>query len=52
MLSGFKTYIAAAMTVIGAIAAWLSGEATIIEMFQLIVPAIVGAFVRLGVAKG
>jgi len=48
MFSGYKTYITAAVTVIGAVGAFLSGEASLMDTLQLIVPALIGAFVRSG----
>ena len=50
MLKGYKTYIVAVMAVLGAVSTFLIGEISLIEMFQLIVPALVGAFLRKGVA--
>jgi hypothetical protein len=50
MFKGYKTYITAAVAVIGAIAAYLTGEATIMETAQLCVSAILAAFVRNGIA--
>lgn len=51
MLAGYKTYITAGLAVLTALAAYLTGEATIIETAQLIFTALIGAFVRNGVAK-
>lgn len=55
MFKGYKTYITAAVTVIGAIAAWATGEAELSTTIQLVVTAMMGAFIRDGVntaAKG
>ena len=49
MLSGYKTYITAAVAVLGAVGAYLSGEMTIVDAVQIIVPALIGAFVRNGI---
>lgn len=51
MLAGYKTYITAGLAVLTALAAYLTGEATIIETAQLTFTALIGAFVRNGVAK-
>jgi hypothetical protein len=50
MLKGYKTYITAAVAMVGAVAAWLVGDMAMVDMFQLIVPAAVGMFVRAGIA--
>lgn len=52
MLAGYKTYITAAVAVIGAVAAWLTGDASLVETAQLVVTAVLGATIRHGVAKG
>lgn len=49
MLSGYKTYILAGVTTIGAVAGYLVGDLTLIEAINLIVPALSGAFVRSGI---
>jgi len=51
MFSGYKTYITAGLAVIGAIAAYLTGDATLADTAQLVVTALLAAFVRSGVAK-
>ena len=50
MFSGYKTYILTAVTVIGAVAAYLVGDADIGATIQLVVTALMGAFIRHGVA--
>ena len=50
ILSGYKTYILAAVTVIGAAAAYLVGDTTLQEALAIVVPAVSGAFVRHGIA--
>lgn len=50
MLSGYKTYITAAVAIIGAIGGYLAGDVSLVDAVQLIVPALLGAFVRAGVA--
>jgi hypothetical protein len=51
MFAGYKTYITAAVTIIGAVAAYLTGEISVIDMAQLIVPALLGTFIRNGMSK-
>ena len=51
MLAGYKTYLTAGLAVIGAVAAYLMGETTLTDALQLVVTALIGAFVRAGVAK-
>jgi len=51
MFSGYKTYITAGLAVIGAIAAYLVGDATLADTAQLVVTALLAVFVRSGVAK-
>ena len=51
MLQGKKTYITAAVAIITAIAAYLVGDATPIQAAQLVFTALIGAFVRSGVAN-
>lgn len=49
MLKGYKTYITAAVAVIGAIAAYLVGDIAVADAAQLILTAILGATVRHGI---
>lgn len=51
MLAGYKTYILAGVAVIGAVAAWLVGDATLEATIQLVVTALMGAFIRHGVSN-
>ena len=51
MLSGYKTYITAAVAVIGALGAWASGDATAFQAASAAVNALLAAFIRAGVAK-
>lgn len=46
MFAGYKTYITAGLAVIGAVAAYLVGDATLMQTAQLVVTAIIGATVR------
>ena len=52
MLSGYKTYILAGATVIGAAAHYLVGDADLNTTVQLVITALMGAFVRHAVAAG
>ncbi len=49
MFEGYKTYITAAVAVIGALAAYLTGDASLIQTAQLVVTAIIGATIRHGI---
>lgn len=51
MLRGYKTYITAAVTVIGAVGSYLAGDVSLVDAAQLIIPALLAAFVRSGVAN-
>ncbi|HEX7005576.1 MAG TPA: hypothetical protein VF274_00425 [Alphaproteobacteria bacterium] len=51
MLSGYKTYITAAVAALTAVGAWLSGDLQLGDMIQTVVTAALGAFIRHGVAK-
>ena len=52
MLSGYKTYIAAVVAVVGAVGAYLSGDMSIADAAQIVVTALIGVFVRNGVSNG
>lgn len=49
-LAGKKTYITAVTGIIGAVGAYLIGEMTLIEAFQVIWPLVSVAFLRKGIA--
>jgi hypothetical protein len=49
MFAGYKTYITAGVAVISAVAAYLVGDATIMQAAQLVFTALLAAFVRNGV---
>jgi hypothetical protein len=51
MLSGYKTYIAGALTVLGALGGLFSGNLTADAALNLVVPAVLAMTVRHGVAK-
>ena len=46
MLKGYKTYIVAAVAVIGAIASYLVGDLAMADAAQLALTAVLGATVR------
>jgi hypothetical protein len=48
-LSGYKTYVTAIVTIISAVAAVLVGDMAYADAAQLIVTALLGAFVRNGI---
>jgi phage-related holin len=49
MLKGYKTYIVAAVAVIGAVAGFLVGDLSMADAIQLVVTAVLGATIRSGV---
>lgn len=49
MFAGYKTYITAGVAVISAVAAFLVGEADLMQTAQLVFTALIGAFVRNGI---
>lgn len=51
MLSGYKTYIFAGITVITAVATYLVGEASLADTIQVVVTAVLGVTIRHGIAK-
>ena len=50
MLNGYKTYILAGVTVIGAVASYLVGDMNIQQALAIAIPAVSAAFVRHGFA--
>lgn len=50
MFSGYKTYIAGALAVLGALGGFLSGDLTPLAAVNLAVPAILAMTVRHGIA--
>ena len=50
MFAGKKTYITAALAVIAAIGAYLTGDATVAQTGQLIFSALFAAFIRNGIS--
>jgi phage-related holin len=51
MFAGKKTYIAAAVAVITAVAAYLVGDADLMDTIQLVITAVIGATLRNGIAR-
>jgi hypothetical protein len=49
MFKGYKTYITAAVAIIGAVAGYLTGDLTIAGALSVIVPAVLGATIRDGI---
>lgn len=49
MFKGYKTYILAGVTAIGAIAGYLVGDVSLQATIQLVVTAAMGAFIRDGI---
>ena len=50
-LSGYKTYIAAGLGALGAIAAYFTGDATLMEAISNVMTFVTAGFLRNGVAK-
>jgi len=49
MFKGYRTYILGAVTIIGAIAAYLVGDTTLTDTVNLVVTAGMGVFIRSGI---
>ena len=49
MLKGYKTYVTAGVAVVGAVAAYLVGDADLMQTANLVFTAILAAFVRNGI---
>jgi len=49
MLKGYRTYILGGVTIIGGVAAYLIGDASLTETINLCVTAGMGMFIRSGV---
>lgn len=49
MLAGYKTYVTAGVAVIGAVAAYLVGDADLMQTANLVFTALLAAFVRNGI---
>jgi len=51
MLAGYKTYITGTLAVLTAIGAYLSGDISLIDAINVIIPAVMGITVRSAIAK-
>ncbi|HEY2032085.1 MAG TPA: hypothetical protein VGH02_00210 [Rhizomicrobium sp.] len=51
MLSGYKTYIAGALTILGALSGYLTGNLAVAQAINLVVPAVLAMTVRNGISK-
>lgn len=49
MLKGYKTYITAFVAVVGAVAAYLVGDVSLVDAGQLVLTAVLGAAIRSGI---
>lgn len=52
MLSGYKTYITAAVAVVTALGLYLAGDANVADTAQTIFTAVMAAFIRHGIKTG
>lgn len=50
MLNGYKTYIAGAVTLLGALGGFLTGSLTPVDAVNVVVPAILAMTLRNGIA--
>jgi hypothetical protein len=51
LLAGKKTYVTGVLGLLGAIGAYLTGDATLMDAVQLGVTSLLGIFIRNGVSK-
>jgi len=51
MLAGYKTYIVAGLSVLGAVAGYLVGDMSLPDAVQVVVTAVLGATIRDGIAR-
>lgn len=51
MLKGYKTYITAGLTILGAIAAYLVGDVPLVDSIQLVITAVLGVTIRSGISS-
>ena len=49
MLKGYKTYITAALAIVAAIGAYMTGDASVAQTGQLVFSALLAAFIRDGI---
>lgn len=52
ILEGKKTYVTALVAIVSAIAALLTGDASIADTAQIVLTAILGATIRRGITTG
>lgn len=52
MLAGYKTYVVAALAILGAIAGYLTGDLSLADAAQTVLTAVLAATVRHGVTTG
>lgn len=52
MFAGYKTYVTAGVAVIGAVAAYLVGDADLMQTANLVFTALLAAFVHNGIKNG
>lgn len=50
MLSGYKTYITAALAILGALGGWLDGDLTVTAALDIALPALLAMTLRHGIA--
>jgi len=50
MFSGYKTYVAGALTILGALGGYLTGNLAVDQAINLVVPAVLAMTVRNGIA--
>jgi hypothetical protein len=51
MLSGYKTYIVAALSLLGAAGGFLDGDLTLVAALNIAVPAVLAMTLRNGIAS-
>ena len=49
MFSGYKTYITAVVAIVTALGAFFTGDMSLADTAQVVVTALIGAFVRNGI---
>lgn len=49
MLKGYKTYVTAGVAIVGAVAAYLVGDASLNDTASLVVNALLAIFIRNGI---
>ena len=51
MLTGYKTYITGGVAIVGAVGLYLAGTDTLAQSIQLVITALLGMFIRNGIAN-